>query len=78
MLRPESSRNQTSRGRPARRTYSGSAFAVVGELGGIATSPDGFTWTTRSPGTTRDLLGATWAGSRLVVVGAQGTIVVSP
>jgi hypothetical protein len=54
------------------------AFAAVADAGGIATSPDGNTWTPRISGTTRSLFAVTWAGSRLVVVGAQGTIVVSP
>jgi trimeric autotransporter adhesin len=54
------------------------AFAAVADAGGIATSPDGNTWTPRISGTTRSLFALTWAGSRLVVVGAGGTILVSP
>lgn len=60
--------------------WSGSQFVAVGYAGTIVTSPDGHTWTTQTSGTSNDLSGVAWSGSRseFVAVGKAGTILTSP
>ena len=52
-------------------------FAAVGKCGLIRTSRDGFSWSTRQSGTSRNLLGLACGGGRFVAVGAHGTICIS-
>jgi len=68
--------------------WTGKQFVAVGSNGSdyygagqVFTSPDGITWT-KIFGTTnpqsKALLAVTWIGNRIVAVGIQGTILVSP
>src|SRR5690606_18765382 len=59
-------------------TWNGNLYAIVGDSGGIMTSPDAVTWTMRSSGTTTDLTDVTSTGSLFVAVGLNGTILTSP
>lgn len=52
-------------------------WVVLSNTGGIRTSPDAVTWTTRTSGTTRSLNGLAFS-SNWTVVGSQGTILTSP
>jgi len=54
---------------PAGIAWSGSAFAVVGELGRIMSSLDGVVWNPRSRGPRNDLRALAWSGQRYVAVG---------
>jgi hypothetical protein len=55
------------------------ALVSVGYVGSIVTSPDGITWTNRSPGTTtKHLLSVVWTGTQFVTVGSGSTILTSP
>jgi hypothetical protein len=57
--------------------YSGTTYVAVGMGGGLATSPDGTTWTSRAFGLTSDnYYGATWASGKFVAIG--GGIATSP
>jgi hypothetical protein len=57
--------------------YAAQLAVAVGESGRISTSPDGTTWTNRTSGVSTVLNSVAWSGSRLVVVGASGVILVS-
>jgi len=57
--------------------WSGLQFTAVGENGTIVTSSDGTSWTKQASGITEILYGAASSPSRLVVVGASGTILTS-
>src|SRR5438094_693224 len=63
--------------------YGGGSFVAVGywsiESGfsTILTSPDGFTWTERTPGSVQTLWGAAYGDGQFVVVGDQSTILQS-
>ncbi len=54
----------------------GARFVVVGELGAIASSDDGSTWTDRSTGTL-SLTGVVHGAARFVAVGQGGSVLVS-
>ncbi len=54
--------------------FGGSQFAVVGERGGVFTSPNGTDWSERPALGTKRLDGVAFGGARLVVVGEKGTI----
>jgi hypothetical protein len=54
-------------------TYANHLFVLTSLIGGIATSPDGLTWTARTSGTTRDLWGAAYGNGGWVVVGSSGS-----
>ena len=57
---------------------SGSLFAAVTNAGEIATSPNGYTWTTRtSPVSGIALNSIVWSNSQFVAVGNNGSIVTS-
>ena len=58
-------------------TTSSPLYVSVGENGTILTSSDGTTWTSRTSGTSNNLVGVTYANSTFVVMGASGTILTS-
>jgi hypothetical protein len=58
--------------------WTGERFVTVGEAGTVASSTDGVDWTLHDAGTSASLLGVATGGGRWVVVGAQGTILVTP
>lgn len=58
--------------------YANGQFVTVREAGGIMTSPDGLTWTSRSSGTTSDLRAVIWDGTKYVIAGQSGKILTSP
>jgi hypothetical protein len=64
-------------------TYGGGTFVAVGfpsldtGFSTMLTSPDGFTWTNRTPVSVQTLWGATYDDGTFVVVGDQGTILQS-
>jgi len=58
--------------------YGGSQFVVVGEEGSILSSPDGTTWTNRSPGAGNSLASVAFGASLFVAVGQSGSILTSP
>lgn len=65
--------------------WSNNQFVVVGRSASegnlpatILTSPDGNTWTSRTPGTNAGLNAVIWAGTQWVAVGFTGTILTSP
>ncbi len=56
--------------------WSGSTYIGVGST--VFTSPDSFTWTAQHTGTSTQLIGVIWTGTRFIVVGTSGTILTSP
>jgi len=64
--------------------WTGSQLVAVGGgnyptySGVIVTSPDGVTWTNRSPASKPEFHGVVWAGSQAVVVGLEGNVLTSP
>ena len=58
--------------------FANGQFVTVREAGGIMTSPNGITWTTRSSGTTSDLRAVIWDGTKYVIAGQSGKILSSP
>jgi hypothetical protein len=54
----------------------GQQFVAVGDTGVLLTSPDGVAWTRRVSKTAENLHGAAWTGSKFVLVGDNGTILV--
>ncbi|MBJ7397069.1 MAG: hypothetical protein JHC76_13610, partial [Akkermansiaceae bacterium] len=58
--------------------FANGQFVTVREAGGIMTSPNGITWTTRSSGTTSDLRAVIWDGTKYVIAGQSGKILTSP
>ncbi len=63
-----------------RITYGNNTFVVAGDDGAILTSPDGISWTSRTPGKGAQLpfYGITYANKTLVAVGAEGAIIQTP
>ncbi len=63
-------------------TASADQFVAVGNLGRIASSPDGITWNSRTSGTRGALVGVTFANNLFVAVGGNsvqhGIILTSP
>ncbi len=61
-------------------TYGNSTFVAVGDHGTILISPDGGTWTPRTPysGTTENLSGIAYGNGIFVAVGFYGTVLTSP
>jgi len=57
--------------------FLGDSFIAVGDNGLILVSDDGVTWTTVPSGTNINLMGVAVGDSRVVIVGEQGTILVS-
>jgi photosystem II stability/assembly factor-like uncharacterized protein len=58
-------------------TYGKDKFIAVGLAGIVITSPDGYTWTKKSSGTTVDLLSVTYGDDKFVATGEYGTILMS-
>ena len=58
-------------------TSSTTLYVSVGVNGTILTSSDGTTWTSRTSGTSNNLVGVTYANSTFVVMGGSGTILTS-
>jgi hypothetical protein len=58
--------------------YANNLFVMVGSSGALATSSTYTSWTTRTTGTTANLIDVAWDGSLAVVVGTSGTIITSP
>ncbi len=58
--------------------YTGLIPGVFSGAGIILTSPDGMNWTRQTSGTANWLYGLTWSGTKFIVVGDVGTILVSP
>ena len=56
-------------GQLANVTYANNLFVLTASSGGIATSPDGLTWTSRTSGTTRNLWGSAYGNGTWVIVG---------
>ncbi|WP_223837203.1 S-layer homology domain-containing protein [Paenibacillus oceani] len=57
--------------------YGNSMYVAVGDMGTIVTSPDGVSWTNRSPVSTSTLYGVTYNSGKYVAVGVSGTILTS-
>ncbi len=62
---------------PAGAAYGNGIFATVGTSGAIFTSSNGTTWTSRTSGTSNNLLGITYNNGIFVATGASGTILTS-
>ncbi len=62
--------------------WSGTQFVGVGDSGisssRIVTSPDGISFTNRTPPVNTNLLDLVWTGAQHVAVGASGTVLTSP
>lgn len=58
--------------------WTGTQFVVVADSGFIYLSPDGFTWSNPSSGTTNNLRAVAWSGYQYAAVGNGGTILTSP
>ena len=60
--------------------WAGTQFLAVQSGGSIRTSPDGFTWASRSSGTTAALRAVAWSSSLslFIIVGDAGTVLTSP
>ena len=54
---------------------SGGLFVVVGESGNILTSPGGTTWTKRTSGSPKDLMGVAYGNNIFVVTGNSGVMI---
>ena len=59
-------------------TYANGLYVAVGLSGAIFTSTDGFAWTQRTSGITRDLVAVTYGGGVFVATGGYGEILSSP
>lgn len=57
--------------------FADSLFVAVGDGGAIKTSADGITWTSRTSGTSENLVGVLYANSLWVAYGGAGTILTS-
>ena len=60
--------------------WTGTQFVAVQSGGSIRTSPDGFTWASRTSGTTAALRAVAWSSSLSlsIIVGDAGTVLTSP
>lgn len=58
--------------------HNGSLYVMVGSTGIIRTSPDGYTWTERTSGTTTNFTSVEWGGTQFLAVGDSGMIRTSP
>ena len=63
---------------PQRIAYGNGTFVLVGRGGLIQSSPNGWSWVTRTSGVSDQLQGVTFGANGFVAVGMQGVILTSP